>query len=105
MQPKMDPKKMQEEAQKKAQMEEARKEILASILDSSAYDRLQRIRLVKPEKATQLENYLIKMAQSGQFQEQVSETYLVNLLEKISGTKPETTIKIVRKGNSLDDSF
>lgn len=35
------------------------------------------------------------MAQGGQFQEPVSETYLVNLLEKISDNKGESKIKVL----------
>jgi len=34
------------------------------------------------------------MAQSGAFSEQVSEAYLVGMLEKISDTKGETKIKV-----------
>lgn len=34
------------------------------------------------------------MAQGGQFQEPISEQYLVSLLEKISENKKETTVKV-----------
>ena len=59
------------------------------------------------------------MAQSGAFSEQVSEAYLVGMLEKISDTKGETKIKvqkllfdfyqdfvqIIRKRIDSDDDF
>jgi len=88
--------------EKKQQMEEMRVEMVSKILSPEAKERLSRIKLVKPDKATQLENYLLKMAQGGQFSEQVSEAYLVNLLEKISETKKETSVKFIRK-NKIDD--
>ena len=46
--------------------------MLNQILEPDAADRLGRIRLVKEERATQVENQLIMMAQSGQLRAKVT---------------------------------
>ncbi|KAI8910316.1 PDCD5-related protein [Gorgonomyces haynaldii] len=57
---------MQKQEQEKPEEDEMRRTILASILDNSARERLARISIVKQDKARQVEEMLIRMAQSGQ---------------------------------------
>lgn len=46
-------------------MEEQRKSMLQAIMTPEAFDRLQRIALVKPDKARRIEEQLIHSARSG----------------------------------------
>ena len=55
---------------------EARQSILNQILHPEAADRLGRIRLVKEQRATDVENRLIMLAQSGQLRSKVTEEQL-----------------------------
>ncbi|CAI7647342.1 hypothetical protein PCG10_009438 [Penicillium crustosum] len=98
-----------EQAQQRRQAEaEQRASILQQILDPDAADRLGRIRLVKESRATDIENRLIMLAQSGQLRAKVTETQLKELLGAVAENqrKEEEEHKIVisrRKGGWDDD--
>src|SRR3954454_13065613 len=73
-----------------------------------AADRLGRIRLVKESRATDIENRLIMLAQSGQLRQKVTEEQLKELLGAVAENqrKEEEEQKIVisrRKGGWDDD--
>uniref|UniRef100_A0A673ZKD5 Programmed cell death protein 5 n=1 Tax=Salmo trutta TaxID=8032 RepID=A0A673ZKD5_SALTR len=75
-----------------------RNSILAQVLDQSARARLSNLSLVKPEKAKAVENYLIQMARMGQLGGKISETGLIDILEKVSQqTEKKTTVKFNRR--------
>ncbi|KAL4642098.1 programmed cell death protein 5 [Arapaima gigas] len=75
-----------------------RNSILAQVLDQSARARLSNLALVKPEKAKAVENYLIQMAQFGQLGGKISESGLIEILEKVSQqTEKKTTVKFNRR--------
>ncbi|KAK1783821.1 dsDNA-binding protein PDCD5 [Copromyces sp. CBS 386.78] len=83
---------------------EARKAMLNQILMPEAADRLGRIRLVKEERATDIENRLIMLAQTGQLRSKVTEEQLKELLNAMSDNKEEEKIVVTRrKGWGLDD--
>jgi programmed cell death protein 5 len=87
---------------------EQRASILTQILDPEAADRLGRIRLVKESRATDIENRLIMLAQSGQLRAKVTEAQLKELLGAVAENqrKEEEEQKIVisrRKGGWDDD--
>lgn len=87
---------------------ERRSTILSQILDPAAADRLGRIRLVKESRATDIENRLITLAQSGQLRQKVTEDQLKDLLNAIAENqrKDEEDHKIVfnrRKGGWDDE--
>ncbi|KAJ8407933.1 hypothetical protein AAFF_G00269770 [Aldrovandia affinis] len=85
----------QEAKQREAEM---RNTILAQVLDQSARARLSNLALVKPEKAKAVENYLIQMARFGQLGGKISETGLIEILEKVSQqTEKKTTVKFNRR--------
>ncbi|KAJ5801320.1 DsDNA-binding protein PDCD5 [Penicillium psychrosexuale] len=98
-----------EQAQQRRQAEaEQRASILTQILDPDAADRLGRIRLVKESRATDIENRLIMLAQSGQLRSKVTEAQLKELLGAVAENqrKEEEEHKIVisrRKGGWDDD--
>lgn len=69
------------------------KKILRKILSKQAFERLSRIKLVKPELATQLEIYLIQLYQENKLKTQVSEEQLKNILEALSSKKEYKILK------------
>ncbi|XP_013857381.1 programmed cell death protein 5 [Austrofundulus limnaeus] len=76
---------------------EMRNSILAQVLDQSARARLSNLALVKPEKAKAVENYLIQMARFGQLGGKITESGLIEILEKVSQqTEKKTTVKFNR---------
>lgn len=78
--------------------------MLNQILMPEAADRLGRIRLVKEERATDIENRLIMLAQTGQLRSKVTEEQLKELLNAMADNKEEEKIVVTRrKGWGLDD--
>ncbi|XP_049573910.1 programmed cell death protein 5 [Syngnathus scovelli] len=77
---------------------EMRNSILSQILDQSARARLNSLALVKPEKARSVENYLIQMAQYGSLAGKISDSSLIEILEKVSKqTEKKTTVTFNRQ--------
>ncbi|XP_062923050.1 programmed cell death protein 5 isoform X3 [Mobula hypostoma] len=72
----------QSQQEAKQRETEMRNSILAQVLDQSARARLSNLALVKPEKAKSVENYLIQMAKFGQLGGKISESGLIEILEK-----------------------
>ena len=64
-------------------MEEMRRTMLAQILDNKARERLNRISIVKPEKARGFEDLIIRMARSGQINGKLGEQQIIDLLEQV----------------------
>eukprot|EP00884_Botryococcus_braunii_P002386 jgi/Botrbrau1/12148/Bobra.0186s0060.1 len=91
----------QEEEEQAA--EEIRQKMLINILQPAARDRLARIGLVKPEKATRIGNTLIQMAQQGRLFEKVSEQKLIDLLEQIDESAPKSKVTIQRRRPTWDE--
>ncbi|KAJ6789484.1 hypothetical protein PWT90_00285 [Aphanocladium album] len=86
-----------------AQQNDARASILNQILHPEAADRLGRIRLVKEERATEIENRLIALAQSGQLRQKVTEEQLKELLSAVAEKKEEEKIVVSRRKAWDDD--
>ena len=76
------------------EIEKLKKEVLKKILSKEAFERLGRIRLVKPALAAQLELYLIQLYQTGKLKTHISDEQLKLILEKLSSGKK---FKIIRK--------
>ncbi|EPY50792.1 DNA-binding TFAR19-like protein [Schizosaccharomyces cryophilus OY26] len=90
--------------QQKDAQDELRQNMLTQILEHSARDRLRRIALVKPDRAQAVEELLIRMARSGQVLQKISESELIELLEKISGQlSKQRETKIVYSRRAVDD--
>lgn len=88
------------------QTAEARQSVLSQILHPEAADRLGRIRMVKEERATDVENRLIMLAQSGQLRQKVTEEQLKDLLNAVAENNSKKEEKIVinrRKGWEDED--
>ena len=80
--------KVNEEQQK---LEMVKKEVMKKILSKDALERLGRIKLVKPELASQLELYLVQLYQNGKIKSPISEEQMKIILETLS-TKREFKI-------------
>ncbi|KAI2472316.1 double-stranded DNA-binding domain-containing protein [Annulohypoxylon bovei var. microspora] len=83
--------------QQKQQEAEARQSILNQILHPEAADRLGRIRLVKEDRANDVENRLIMLARSGQLRSKVTEAQLKELLNAVADNKEEEKIVVARR--------
>jgi len=83
----------EDEAAKRAQEEEMRRDMMATVLDTAARERLSRIALVSPERSKQIETLLLRMVQSGQIRGRVSDAQLIDLLEQLEDAKGQATSK------------
>ncbi|KAI9016574.1 PDCD5-related protein [Phycomyces nitens] len=102
---------------KKGQMEEMRRTMLFQILDNSARERCKqkniltsltflvaRIQMVKADKARAVEDLLIRMAQSNQLRNKVTEQQLIDLLGQINQQEPSPAkTRIVYNRRRFDD--
>ncbi|KAI5464301.1 PDCD5-related protein [Mariannaea sp. PMI_226] len=93
----------QQAGQQKQQESEARQHVLNQILHPEAMDRLGRIRLVKEERANDVENRLIMLAQTGQLRQKVTEAQLKDLLNAMSEKQEEEKIVVSRRKGWDDD--
>jgi len=73
--------------------EEIKKMILRNILTKDARERLNRIKLVKPDLALQLELYLVQLYQNGKLRSQMNDKQLKTILETLSSEKKYKIIK------------
>ncbi|AEO65158.1 uncharacterized protein THITE_37681, partial [Thermothielavioides terrestris NRRL 8126] len=76
---------------------EARRSLLEQILEPEAADRLGRIRMVKEQRATDVENRLIMLARTGQLRQKVTEEQLKELLSAVADTHEEEKIVVSRR--------
>eukprot|EP01120_Amphizonella_sp_Union-15-10_P000596 TRINITY_DN1063_c0_g1_i2.p1 TRINITY_DN1063_c0_g1~~TRINITY_DN1063_c0_g1_i2.p1 ORF type:complete len:125 (-),score=33.73 TRINITY_DN1063_c0_g1_i2:142-516(-) len=94
-----------EEEAKRAAEAERRTMILAQVLEPAARERLNRIALVKPEKARSVEDMIINAAQTGRLGAKVDEQKLIQLLEDISEQTKQTKVTFQRKNRLDDDDY
>ena len=98
---------MQAQQQAQQQMEEQRASILDQILEPAAKDRMNRLKLVKKDKARAVEDSLIKAATSGQLRSKVTEEALITMLDGVSGGDSEggiskKAVSIQRRNYGMD---
>ncbi len=73
--------------------ETLKKALLNKILSKQALERLNRIRLVKPEMALQLELYLIQLYQSNKIPGEISDNQLKGILNALTTREQFKIIK------------
>ncbi|HEX6067247.1 MAG TPA: DNA-binding protein [Nitrososphaera sp.] len=84
-----------EDEARKRELEAARQRVLLSLLDAEARQRLMNIRLVKPDLAAAVENYLISAASSGRLNRPLTDEELKQILLSIQ--QPKRDFKIDRR--------
>jgi programmed cell death protein 5 len=86
------------EAQAQAQVDaEAQKQaLMRKILTPEARQRLQNLKLVRPDFAAQMELQLLQLAQSGRVQLPINDDLLKKLLEQIQSQQTKRDINIRR---------
>lgn len=77
--------------------------MLDQILHPEASDRLGRIRMVKEERAADIENRLLTLAQTGQLRQKVTEAQLKDMLNAMADNKEEEKIVVNRRKVWDDD--
>ncbi|MHA2059918.1 MAG: DNA-binding protein [Candidatus Ranarchaeia archaeon] len=83
----------QRQDESKQEFEMQKQQAMRQILTPEARDRLNNIKLVKPELAQQIELQLIQLAQSGRLQAKIDDKQLKALLGQISSQKRESKIE------------
>ncbi|KAJ3728626.1 PDCD5-related protein, partial [Lentinula raphanica] len=98
---------VEDEAAKRTQEEQMRRDMMATVLDNGARERLSRISLVSPERSRQIEMILLRMAQSGQLRGRVSENQLIELLDQMESAEGKTPAKqskiVFQRRKDFDD--
>lgn len=102
-----------EEDIKKAESEEIRRTAVSQIINSDARERLSRIALVRPQRARQVEDMLLRMAQTGQLRGRVTEEQLISVLDQLEQVETASNnsangpqkITYVRKDAFDDDDW
>ncbi|NYT17692.1 MAG: DNA-binding protein [Methanomicrobiales archaeon] len=91
-----DQQQMQEEIERQKQAEAQIHMILMQILEPEARERLNTIKLTKPDFARAIEQQLVLLAQSGRLKEKITDDQLRALLQQLQPAKREFNIR--RKG-------
>ncbi|KAJ8522660.1 hypothetical protein ONZ45_g792 [Pleurotus djamor] len=99
----------EEDQAKRVQEEEMRRNVLSTILEPDARERLSRIALVSAERSRQIEAIILRMAQSGQIRGRVTEAQLIDLLEQMEEAQGKSTAKqskiVYQRRKDFDDDF
>lgn len=85
----------QQRAQMEQQVEQQKQALLRQILTPEARGRINNLKMIKPEFATQLELQLIQLAQAGRPQIPLTDEQLKELLAKLQSTKRDIKIRRV----------
>ena len=67
--------------------DEEKKQILRKMISPEGRERLARVKLVKPELVSQIENYLVNLYINGKIKKVLSEEEIVKLLEMLSSRR------------------
>lgn len=82
----------EEERKREAEAEAMRQKVLTVLLDATARLRLANVRMVKPELANAVENYLVNAASSGRLNRALSDDELKQILLSIQSPKKDFKI-------------
>jgi programmed cell death protein 5 len=77
----------EQRAERQKALEQQKKALLRQVLTTEARQRLNRIKLVKPRFAEQVELQLIQVAQSGRVRLPISDTQLKTILRNLQSPK------------------
>ncbi|KAJ2368872.1 hypothetical protein IW150_005297 [Coemansia sp. RSA 2607] len=85
-----------------SQQDDIRATILAQALDNMARERLGRIAMVKAERAREIENMIIRMAQAKQLRGKITEEDLKSMLTKINAQYDKPTKLVYSRKDNID---
>ncbi len=91
----MDQQAMEEEAERQRQIDSQIRIALMEILEPEARERLNTIKLTRPEFAKAVEQQLVMLAQSGRVRQRITDDQLKALLTQLTPSKKE--FRITRK--------
>ncbi|KDE55653.1 DNA-binding protein [Methanoculleus sp. MH98A] len=91
----MDQQAMEDEAARQQQIDAQVRAALMEILEPEARERLNTIKLTRPEFAKAVEQQLVMLAQSGRVRQRITDEQLKALLAQLTPSKKE--FKITRK--------
>jgi programmed cell death protein 5 len=83
---------MQEELERQQQQKAQIQMVLMQIMEPDARERLNTIRLTKPEFAGAVEQQLVLLAQSGRLRQKINDTQLKELLRQLAPKKRDYSI-------------
>jgi len=83
---------MQEELERQQKMKSQIQMILMQVLEPDARERLNTIKLTKPEFAGAVEQQLVALAQSGRLQKKITDAQLKELLRQLAPQKRDYSI-------------
>jgi programmed cell death protein 5 len=83
---------MQEELERQQRQKSQIQMILMQVLEPDARERLNTIKLTKPEFAGAVEQQLVQLAQSGRLQKKITDAQLKELLRQLAPKKRDYSI-------------
>ena len=83
---------MQEELERQQKMKSQIQMILMQVLEPDARERLNTIKLTKPEFAGAVEQQLVALAQSGRLKQKITDAQLKELLRQLAPAKRDYSI-------------
>jgi programmed cell death protein 5 len=83
---------MQEELERKERQKSQIQMILMQVLEPDARERLNNIKLTKPDFAGAVEQQLVALAQSGRLQKKITDAQLKELLRQLAPKKRDYSI-------------
>ncbi|MDP2717468.1 MAG: DNA-binding protein [Candidatus Micrarchaeota archaeon] len=86
-----------EQMRRQQEEEQKKREILKSILETEAFERIQNVRMANPRLYDRLVMLLMQLVQGGQIRDRVSDGQLRDILQRVQNAKPEPKITFKRK--------